>query len=144
MGSVTVSILVNIIFGNGLAPNGSTLEFDVVSVNTSVNDISDNTVATPRIVKVLLESGEAKPISVGDTGETPGGAEFSGNARGGNVDLLDLLVRRVVIDAAGNLESGHDLVLLDIGHLGSSSDGVKGARGKLAGCCRTGQWVGGK
>lgn len=138
MGFVIVFIFVNIIFGNGFVLNGLIFEFDVVSVNISVNDISDNIVVIFRIVKVFLESGEVKFIFVGDMGEILGGVEFSGNVRGGNVDLFDLFVRCVVIDVVGNFESGYDLVFFDIGYFGSSLDGVKGVRGKFVGCCRIG------
>lgn len=70
MGSVTIAILVNVVLRDGLAPECTTLEFDVVDIDASINDIYVNTVSAFIIVQVFGESREAKLRAVADTGES--------------------------------------------------------------------------
>ena len=70
MGSVAISVFVDIVLGDGLAPGGSTLELDVVDVDTRIDDVDVNTLTTGRVVLVESESPETKSLTVRDTRET--------------------------------------------------------------------------
>ena len=70
MGSVAISVFINIILGGGLAPGGPTLELDVVDVDTSIDDVDINTLTTSRVVLETSENSETKSLTVRDTCET--------------------------------------------------------------------------
>jgi len=48
MGSVTISVFVNIILRDGLAPRSPTLELDVVDVDICIDDVAVNTLTAAR------------------------------------------------------------------------------------------------
>lgn len=53
--TVAIAVLIDIVLGDGLAPARATGEFYVVDVDTSVNDVDVNALATLRVVQVLGE-----------------------------------------------------------------------------------------
>jgi len=57
--AVAISILVDVRLGNGLTPRCATLEFDVVDVDTGINDVDVNTFSSTLFVLVLGECGES-------------------------------------------------------------------------------------
>jgi hypothetical protein len=73
VGAVAVAILVGIAVGDGLAPLGTTLKVDVLSVCASVDDVNVNTLTTVGGVEVLVPGAEAQGVAVRDTSKTPWG-----------------------------------------------------------------------
>ena len=69
--SVTIDILVTL--GNGLAPVGTALKVNVVNVGTSVNHVGIDTLTAILGIEVLVEGAKGEAVTVGDTGQTPGG-----------------------------------------------------------------------
>jgi hypothetical protein len=69
--SVSVSILIGIAGGDGLAPVSTSLEVDVLDVRAGVNNVDVDTLTTVRLVDVLVEVAKVKALLVGDTGQTP-------------------------------------------------------------------------
>ena len=65
MGPVAVSVLVNIVLRNGLAPEYTTL--DMMDVDASINNVHVNALAVFRFVLVESEGSEAKPLAVRNT-----------------------------------------------------------------------------
>ena len=65
--SVTVSVLVDIILRDGLAPGSTTLKLDVVNVDTGVYDVHINTLAARRVVLVEGESSQTELLAVRNT-----------------------------------------------------------------------------
>ena len=47
---MTVAILINIVLGDSVTPLGATLKLHVVNVNTGVNDVCVNTLASRLVV----------------------------------------------------------------------------------------------
>lgn len=86
--TVTVAILISITFGDGLAPVGTTLKVDVVGVGTGVDDVRIDTLTAVLGVQVLVEGTEGEAVTVGDTGQTPGGVLLNG----GVIKVVDLRV----------------------------------------------------
>ena len=70
MGSVAVSVFVDIVLRDGPAPGGPALELDVVDVDTGIDDVDVNTLTISRVVLVTSESSETKSLTVRDTCET--------------------------------------------------------------------------
>ena len=66
MGSMAVSIFVNIVLRDGPAPGGLALELNVVDVDTGIDDVDVNTLTTSRVVLIESESSEAKSLAVED------------------------------------------------------------------------------
>lgn len=85
--AVAVVILIWVARGDGLAPGGSASELLVVDVNTSVDNKDGDTIASVRVVLVLVEGAEGQSLAVGDTGQTPGSVSLS---FGGIDDLVAL------------------------------------------------------
>lgn len=69
--TVAIAVLVGITEGSSVTPLGTALKVDVLSVGTSVNNISVDTLTTLFGVEVLVEGTEAQSLAVGDTGKTP-------------------------------------------------------------------------
>jgi hypothetical protein len=69
--SVSVSILIGIAGGDGLAPVSTSLEVDVLDVRAGVNNVDVDTLTTVRLVDVLVEVAKVKALLVGNTGQTP-------------------------------------------------------------------------
>ena len=67
---MAITIFVLVIGRNGLAPRSTTLELNMLYVDTGVDDIDVNTITTLIIVLVLVECGEAEPGTVANSGET--------------------------------------------------------------------------
>lgn len=63
---MTVSVLIDIIGGHGLSPHGTTLKFDVVDVDTGVDDIDINALSTLFLVNVLVERAESQLLVMAD------------------------------------------------------------------------------
>lgn len=59
MGAVTVSIDIQVVLGNGLAPLGTALEFVVVDMNSGIDDVDIDTLAGATVVQVLGERAKA-------------------------------------------------------------------------------------
>lgn len=91
--TVAVTILILVASGDGLAPEGTTLEVHVLDVGAGVNDVDVHTLTTVGGVQVLVECSKRQARSVGDSGQSPRGT------------LLDL---RLAL-----LESVNDGVLLN-------------------------------
>jgi hypothetical protein len=70
MGSVTVTILIDVIGRNCLAPGSTALELDVMDVDAGIDNIDIDTFTTVRIVDILCKSGETKLLLVTDTRKT--------------------------------------------------------------------------
>src|ERR1700730_15608422 len=70
---MSVTILISIIWHNGLAPESSTLKIDVINICTSVYNIDIDTLATFGSVEILVVSADAQGFSVRDSGQTPWG-----------------------------------------------------------------------
>lgn len=97
--TVAVVICIGVVGGDGLAPLGSTLEFVVFNVDTSVDDKDGDAISSVGVVLVLVEGAEGQCFAVGDTGETPGGASLDLDVGSINklvalnvVDLKDTLI----------------------------------------------------
>jgi hypothetical protein len=58
--TVTVAILIDIISRDGLPPGGTTLELDMVDIDTRVNDIGVNTLPTLGVILVTREGAEGQ------------------------------------------------------------------------------------
>jgi len=69
MCSMTVAILVHII-RNGLAPNCTTLEFNMVDIDTGIDDVDINALSAVRVVFILCESTESQLGTMTDTSKT--------------------------------------------------------------------------
>lgn len=120
VGSVTVSVLVDVVLGDGLSPRSSAFKLDVLDVDTSVHNVRSNTFTTIGVVDVLCERTEAELSSVGESSQTPWGAQFGDSALGGD----DFGRGERVIDTMADLGGVHDLVSLNIGDLWGVSDRV--------------------
>jgi hypothetical protein len=89
MSSVTVSILVDVVLWDGLAPGSPTLELDVVDVDTGVDDVDVNALTASRVVLVESEGSETESLAVRDTRETPWSKALSVHRMNNRV-LLDI------------------------------------------------------
>lgn len=89
--TVSVSILIGITLRDGLAPGRTTLKVDVLDVGAGVDNVDVNTLTAVLGVQVLVEGAEAQAVTVGDTGETPGGILLSLGVGLESVDFLVLL-----------------------------------------------------
>ena len=58
VGPVTVPVVVDVILWDGLSPGGTTLELDVVHVDTSIDDVDVDALATGRIVFIASECSD--------------------------------------------------------------------------------------
>ena len=63
---MTVTVLINIVLRDGLAPGRAALELDVLGVNTGVDDVDINARTAVRVVLVLGESTERELRAVAD------------------------------------------------------------------------------
>ena len=96
--TVSVSILISIAGGDGLAPLGTTFKVDVVDVGAGVDDVDVNTLTALGGVEVLVEGAKGQAVPVGDTGKTPRGVLLEGGFLLGahgvdflvNLDIFDL------------------------------------------------------
>ena len=70
MGPVAVSVLVNIVLRNGLAPGRATLELDMVNVDAGIDNVDVNALTTFRFVLVESEGSEAESLAVRNTRKT--------------------------------------------------------------------------
>ena len=68
--TMAITILILVVGRNGLAPRRTTLEFNMVDVDTSVNNVDVNTITTLIVVLVLGEGGEGEPGTVANSGKT--------------------------------------------------------------------------
>ena len=59
VGPVIVPVAADVILRDGLSPGGTTLELDVVHVDTSIDDVDVDALATGRIVFIASECSEA-------------------------------------------------------------------------------------
>ena len=70
VGTMAIVIIINIIQRDSLAPRRSVFELLVVKVDTSVDDIDIDTVASERVMFVLGESAKRELLAVADACET--------------------------------------------------------------------------
>ena len=70
VGPVVVSILINIILRNGLAPGCATLELSVVGVDTGINNVHANALTAGRFILVEIKGSEDEPLVLRNTHET--------------------------------------------------------------------------
>lgn len=70
--SVTVAILVRIALGNGLAPDGAALKVYVLDIDTCINNVHGNTLASSLVVGVFVVCTEGQRITVGESRKAPG------------------------------------------------------------------------
>lgn len=70
VGSMTVTVVVDIVVRNSRAPERAALELDVVDVDAGVNDVYINTLTTSWVVDVLGERRESKFGTVTDTSQS--------------------------------------------------------------------------
>lgn len=68
--TVTVAVLIFIVGWDGFPPGGATLEFFVVDVDTGIDDVNVNTLATVYIIYIAREIAEGKFAPVANTSET--------------------------------------------------------------------------
>ena len=66
MGSVAIIVFVSVIRGNSPSPRCPSFEFCVVDIDTSVNDVDIDTLATETMIFVLGESAERELQAVAD------------------------------------------------------------------------------
>lgn len=78
VGTVAIAIDIVITSRDGLTPRGTTLEVNVVGVGASVNDVDVNTLTAIIGIEVFVEGTKAQAVTVGDTGQTPGGVLLNG------------------------------------------------------------------
>jgi len=88
--SVTVSILIGITLGDGLAPVSTALEVNVLGVGASINNVGIDTLTTLLGIQVLVEVAEGEAFPVRDTGKTPRGVLLNSTI-GHSTDLGVLL-----------------------------------------------------
>lgn len=133
--AVTVAILVDIVLGNGLAPVRTAFELLVLVVDTSIDDVDINTLATFRLVDVLIESAEPEPIGVRDTSQAPWGPTLSGQVGRRLANSINYLVTldevnlgegtNLIESAVGELASvALELAVVDVGQPGAVSEGI--------------------
>jgi hypothetical protein len=67
---MTVAVLIHIVPWDGCPPGGTTLELFVVGVDTGIDDVNVNTLATVCIMYIARESAKGKFLPVADTSET--------------------------------------------------------------------------
>jgi hypothetical protein len=70
MGSMAVTILVNIIGRDCLAPGSTALELLMFDVDASIDNIDIDTFTTIRVVNILGKSRKAELLSMADTRKT--------------------------------------------------------------------------
>lgn len=70
MSSVAIAVFVDIILWNSLAPERTTLKFDVLDIDTSIDDVYVNTLAAGWVVFVLREGAKTKPGTMADSCKT--------------------------------------------------------------------------
>ena len=68
---MTISILISITLGDGLAPVSTTLEVDVLNVGASINNVGIDTLATLLGIQIFVKVAEGEAFTVRDTGKTP-------------------------------------------------------------------------
>ena len=78
--AVTITILVDVILGDRLAPRGTTLELNMVDVDAGIDDVHVNTLTAGRVVVVQSESGETELVTVGETRKTLGSSTITNHA----------------------------------------------------------------
>ena len=64
---MAVSVLVNIVLRNGLAPGCATLKLDVVDVDADINNVHVNALAVLKIVLIESEGSKAETLAVRNT-----------------------------------------------------------------------------
>ena len=74
VGPVTVSVFVDVILRDSLAPGGATFELDVIDVDTGVDDVNVDTLAAGRVVFVESKGPKSESLTMGDTRKTLEGA----------------------------------------------------------------------
>ena len=67
---MAVSVLVNIVLRNGLAPGRAALELDMVDVDTGIDNVNVNALTAFRFVLVESEGSEAESLAVRNTRKT--------------------------------------------------------------------------
>lgn len=70
VGPVVVSVLINIVLRNGLAPGCATLELSVVGVDTGINNVHANALTAGRFMLVESKGSEDEPLASRNTRET--------------------------------------------------------------------------
>ena len=70
MGTVAITIVINIVGGNSLTPGRTAFKLHVLDVDTSINDINIDAITAVSIVEVLCEGAESKLGAVTDAGQT--------------------------------------------------------------------------
>lgn len=112
--TVAVAVLIDIVARDSLAPMSTALELLVLVVDTGIDDVDINALATFRLVDVLVEVAKPEPVGVRDTSQPPRGPTLSGQVGRGFADSID------------------NLIALDKVNLGESTDLVESAIGELA------------
>ena len=80
VGPVTVTVLVDVILRDGLAPRSATLKLDVVDVDTGIDDVHVNALTAGRVVLVESEGSKTELSTVGDTRKTLAGKVITNHA----------------------------------------------------------------
>ncbi len=127
MRPMPIPILIHIIFRDRLSPHCATLEFDMVNVDTGINDVGIHTLSTLWVVRVLSHGRQAEFGTMGDPRETPWSTAF-----GGDAGLVGRGGERIVY-TLGDILGPDDLVMLDISHIGGRADGVQSVFCELSG-----------
>jgi hypothetical protein len=70
VGSVAIIVIVDVIQGNSLAPRRTSVEFFVLDIDTSINDVDVYTFAASTFIFILGESAESELRAVADACET--------------------------------------------------------------------------
>jgi hypothetical protein len=70
MSSMAVTVLIDVVGRDSLAPGCTTLELNVSDVDASIDNIDIDTVTTVRIVNILSEGAESELRSVTDARKT--------------------------------------------------------------------------
>lgn len=68
--TMSVPVFIFIILGYGLTPGCTALEFSMVNVDTSIDDVDINTFTASLLIQVLGESAKPELVTVTDSSQT--------------------------------------------------------------------------
>jgi hypothetical protein len=75
---VSVAIKILVVGGDCLTPGSTATEILMIDVDTSINRVDINSLATFRGVEILVEGTEGESVPVRDTSQTPRGVLLYG------------------------------------------------------------------
>jgi hypothetical protein len=91
---VSVAVKILVVGGDCLAPGSTATEILMLDIDTSINCVDINALATFRGVEVLVKGTEGESVPVRDTSQTPGGVLLYGRV----LESVDFRVALDVLD----------------------------------------------